>query len=90
MAKSTKIRQKFEILTSKIFLNNGQNYQLYTSIQTIYGQDHSCKKSKNQMNGTRHMVRSDKIRQKFNLLAPSIILKKVTRSTVDPKQKKIV
>ena len=46
MAKSTKIRQKFEILTSKIFLNNGQNYQLYTSLQTIYGQDHSCKKFK--------------------------------------------
>ena len=32
MAKSPKIGQKFDLLTHKIVLNLGENYQLYTSM----------------------------------------------------------
>ena len=42
----TKFEQIFDLLTFKIMLNRGQNYQIYISIQIIYSEYHFCKKSK--------------------------------------------
>lgn len=44
VAKLAKMGQKFDLLTPKIMLKKGQNYEIYTSLKTIYGKYHSCKK----------------------------------------------
>lgn len=44
MAKAVQISQKFDLLTPKIMLEIGQNYQLYISLSIIYDLVGSCKK----------------------------------------------